>query len=169
MPILISSMAGRRAVAVGTTLLALAIAGCGSSSTTTSTKSTSTKSTSSGLSKSALVSKVDPICKSHTDVITAAASKMLAGGKLPTAKAFGQFAGGTVIPQTAAEIAQLSPLKPEAKLTRSYAQWLAALQAALAAMKKNPIIIQQSKPFVTVNHEAKAQGFSSACDVGPST
>jgi hypothetical protein len=155
MPFLNSSVLIRRAVVVGASLFALALVGCGSSSS------------SSGLSKSALVTKANAICKQRTDVITAAASKLLAGGKLPGPAKFGKLAFGTIIPQTSMEIAQLSALKPEATLASSYKQWLASLRAALAGMKQNPVSIQSSAPFVTVNKQAKALGFSSACHVGP--
>lgn len=146
----------RSRAAVGAALVALTMAGCGSSG-------------SSGLSKSKLVSKVDAICKTHNVVITAAASKMLAGGKLPSPKAFGRLAFGTIIPQTSVEITSLSALKPQSSLDGPYKTWLSELRADLAKMKANPVIIQSSASFVTVNHEAKAQGFSSNCDVGPST
>lgn len=154
MPVLKRRVATRCAITVGMSLLALAIAGCGSSG-------------SSGLSKSALVSKVNPVCRRRSDVITAAATKMLAGGKLPDPATFGKLAFGTIIPQTAAQIDELAALKPDAKLAGQYNQWLTSLRAALAKMKQNPIIIQSSASFVTVNHEATALGVSSACHVGP--
>jgi hypothetical protein len=154
MSMLKSPVPMRRAPVVALSLLALTVAGCGSSSQ-------------SGLSKSALVSKADAICKTRTAVITAAASKMLAGGKLPTPAKFGKLAFGTIIPQTSREIVQLTALKPQASLATSYKQWLATLRADLAKMKQNPIIIQHGASFVTVNNEAKALGFSSACHVGP--
>lgn len=154
MSFLMGSVLTRRAAAVGMSLLVLVIAGCGSSST------------SGGLSKSALDKKADAICTRHKDVITAAASKLLAGGKLPSKAKFGQLAFGTIIPQTTAQIAQLSALKPQAKLASSYKQWLTSLRTALAGMKANPVSIQSSATFVTVNHQAKALGFSS-CNVGP--
>ncbi len=142
----------RGAGAVGAALIVLVVAGCGSSS-------------SSGLSKSALKSQAGAICKKHNDTITAAASKLLAGGKLPSPAKFGKLAFGTIIPQYTAQIGELSALKPEAKLATPYKQWLAASRAALAGMKQNPKSIQASAPFVTVNRDAKALGLS--CHVGP--
>ncbi|HWF34525.1 MAG TPA: hypothetical protein VG295_04120 [Solirubrobacteraceae bacterium] len=115
------------------------------------------------------MSKTTTICKQRSAVITAAATKMLAGGKLPTRAKFGQLAFGTIIPQTSAELGQLSALKPQAGVATSYQRWLAELRAALAKMKQNPVIIQSSASFVTVNHDAKTLGLSSACDVGPSS
>jgi hypothetical protein len=156
MPVVKSSVGKRHAAAACASLLVLALAGCGSSG-------------SSGLSKPALVSHVNSICKRHTDVITAGASKLLAGGKLPSGRKFAQFAFGIIVPQTAAEINQASALKPQSSLTSAYKQWLATLRADLAKIRQNPVIVQSSASFVTVNHQAKALGFSSACDVGPST
>jgi hypothetical protein len=158
MPILNSSGWKRRTVVVCLTSLVLAVAGCGSSS-----------SSSSGLSKSALASKAGAICKRRSDAITAAASKVLAGGKLPSRKQFGQLAFGTIIPQTTAEASELSALKPQSSLTTSYHQWLASMRADVAKMKQNPVIIQNKASFVTVNGQARALGLSSACDLGPSS
>jgi hypothetical protein len=157
MPILNSSGWKRRTVVVCLTSLVLAVAGCGSSSS------------SSGLSKSALASKAGAICKRRSDAITAAASKVLAGGKLPSRKQFGQLAFGTIIPQTTAEASELSALKPQSSLTTSYHQWLASMRADVAKMKQNPVIIQNKASFVTVNGQARALGLSSACDLGPSS
>jgi hypothetical protein len=131
----------------------LAIAGCGSSQ--------------SGLSKSALTTKVNAICKHRSNTITAAASKVLAGGKLPSPAQFGALAHGTIIPQTGAEIDELSALKPQSKLAGAYKQWLASLRAALGKMRQNPVIIQSRAAFISVNRQADAQGFSSSCHVGP--
>jgi hypothetical protein len=140
---------------VGVVLVALALAGCGSSG-------------SGGLSKSALQTKVNAICTRHTDVITAAASKLLAGGKLPSGQKFAKFAFGTIVPQTTAEVNELTPLKPASSVSGPYKQWLASLRADLAKIKQNPIVVQSSATFVTLNSQAKALGLSSACDVGPS-
>ncbi|MDQ6605273.1 MAG: hypothetical protein M3Z06_01840 [Actinomycetota bacterium] len=142
----------RGVLAAAAALIVLAVAGCGSSS--------------SGLSKAALQTKGDAICKKHTDVITAAASKLLAGGKLPSPAKFGKLAFGTIIPQYTAQIGELSALKPEAKLATSYKQWLTASRAVVAGMKRNPVSIQSSAPYVAVNNEAKALGLSS-CHAGP--
>ena len=157
MPVVNSSVGTRRVAAISVVFvaLALALAGCGSSG-------------SSGLSKSALQTKVNAICTRHTDVITAAASKLLAGGKLPSGKKFARFAFGTIVPQTTAEINQLTPLKPASSVSGPYHQWLASMRADLAKIKQNPIVVQSSATFVTLNSQAKVLGLSSACHVGPS-
>lgn len=147
--------------------MALAIAGCGSSKSSTSSGSTTgSGSASTGLSKAALVSSADAICKRHSAVITAGSQKMLAGGKLPTPATFGKFAMGTVIPQTSAQIQELSALKPSASEASSYDQWLASLRTTVAKMKQNPVVIQNSANFKTVNGQATALGLK-ACQVGP--
>src|SRR5258708_24959445 len=119
MPVVNRSVGPRRVVIIAVLLVALGMAGCGSSG-------------SSGLSQSALRTKVNAICARHTDVITAGASKLLAGGKLPTAQKFAKFAFGTIVPQTTAAINQLTPLKPLSSLARPYKQWLASLRTDLA-------------------------------------
>lgn len=159
------SITGSRRVGWGALLVALAIAGCGSSKSSSSSGST-TGSASTGLSKAALVSSADAICTRHRAVITAGSQKMLAGGKLPTPATFGKFAMGTVIPQTSAQVQELSALKPSASEASSYDQWLASLRTTVAKMKQNPVVIQHSATFKTVNGQATALGLK-ACQVGP--
>lgn len=136
-------------------VIGVGIGGCGSSGGNGS------------LSRAQLIKKGDAICKRHTDVITAGASKLLAGGKLPSPAKFGQFAFGTIIPQYTAQIAQLSALKPPSSMSGAYKTWLTNSRATLAKIKTNPVMIQQSGPFASVNHQSDALGFSSDCHVGP--
>lgn len=144
----------RLGITVGVTLIALVLAGCGSSAP-------------SGLSRSALVSKVDAVCKQHNEIVTAAASKVLAGGQLPTPAKFGKLAHQTIIPQYGIQINKLSSLKPQAKLASSYNAWLTDSRATLARMQQNPAVIQSSANFSAVNRQAVALGFGSNCHVGP--
>lgn len=149
---------GFRAAGVAVAVpVVLMLAGCGSSSS----------SSSSGLSQSALVTKVDAICKAHNEIITAAASKVLAGGNLPSPAVFGKLAHQTIVPQYMAQIDELSALKPASQLAPKYETWLADSRATRARMLKNPAIITNATNFSAVNGEAKALGFSSSCRVGP--
>ncbi|MDQ6774966.1 MAG: hypothetical protein M3071_01830 [Actinomycetota bacterium] len=134
--------------------LVTAAAGCGTSS-------------SSGLSHAALVKRVDTICKRHNEIITAAASKVLAGGNLPSPAVFGKLAHQTIIPQYAAEITTLGALKPASSDATKYHAWLATSHATLMRMQQNPRIITSSANFTAINREADALGFSSFCHVGP--
>ncbi|MHB8656489.1 MAG: hypothetical protein ACYC91_00825 [Solirubrobacteraceae bacterium] len=135
--------------------LALMIAGCGGSS-------------SSGLGHAALVTKVDAVCKHRNEIITAAASKVLAGGNLPGPAVFGKLAHQTIIPQYAAQIGELGALKASSQLASQYEQWLRDSRATLARMRQNPRIITNSANFTALNGEATVLGFSSNCRVGPS-
>lgn len=142
------------ALTVAMSLIALTTAGCGSGGQ-------------SGLSRSGLIGKVDAVCKQHREIVTAAASRVLAGGQLPGPAKFGRLAHETIIPQYRMEIAELSPLKPPAKQAGAYQKWLADSQATLARMGQNPVIITNAANFAGVNRGADALGFSSDCHVGP--
>jgi hypothetical protein len=144
----------RRALAV--IVVAAVAAGCGSSGP-------------SGPTRAQVIKRVDAICAKRNAVITAGASKLLAGGKLPTPAKFAKFAFGTIVPQTSMQIAQVSAIKPPASMAGAYNTWVADMKAALAKIKANPIVIQHSSNFNTVNAQAKSLGLSSNCDIGPSS
>lgn len=133
--------------------LALAVPGCGGGD-------------SKGLSRAALIKKVDAICKRHHETITAAASKVLAGGSLPSPAVFGKLANETIIPQYTQQISELGGLKPAAQAA-GYKAWLADSRDTSAQMKRNPRIIANPASFQRVNGEARALGFSPDCNVGP--
>lgn len=134
--------------------LALAAAGCGGDEDK-------------GLSKAELVSQGNAICKRHGEKITAAASKVLAGGSLPSPAVFGKLANETIIPEYTAQISELSALEPGSEQASGYKAWLARSRATSAQMKRNPRIITNPASFQRVNGEARALGFSSDCNVGP--
>lgn len=144
-----------RATAVLTIALLAFAAGCGGGS-------------SSGLSKSELVKKANPICKRHNDTITAGASKVLAGGKLPTREEFGKLAVGTIVPEYAAQIKELRMLEAGGSLKKSYQGWLGNSEAVLAKVMKDPSLIMSAANFSAVNQQADKLGLSRACHVGPS-
>lgn len=136
-------------------VLAAVIGGCGSSSN--------------GPTKASLVKRADAICTRHVDVITAGVSKLTAGGKLPNPASFGKFAFGTIIPQTSEQIDGLAKLKPPSSLAARYRTWIANLRATLARMKADPVIIQRSTTFTSVNQQANELGLSKNCYLGPSS
>ena len=145
---------GSRLVATATAAcIVLSAAGCGSSGN--------------GLSRAALIARIDPICKRHNEVITAAASKVLAGGRLPGPAVFGKLAHQTIIPQYASEITRLGELKPAAGVAEPYRAWLAHSRVTLARMRQDPRIITSAANFTAVNSEAHALGLSRFCNVGP--
>jgi hypothetical protein len=138
---------------------AIALAGCGDDN--------QAKPASSGLSKAELVAKANAICKPHYEKITVAAQKLLAGGKLPSPRKFGELAMGTIIPEYRAQLAQLHALKPADEIAAQYAAWLATSDATLVKMQKSPRLITSADNFKTVNGQADALGLSEQCHVGP--
>lgn len=147
-----------RAGAVAAVLAALTLAGCGSSSSSNG---------SGELSQAALIKRVDPICAQHYDRISAAAAKLLAGGRLPGPREFGTFVMMTVIPQYNAVIARLSALKPARSVAARYRRWLADVRMASAMIGRDPAMLKSPAAFSRLNHEADALGFTSKCHVGP--
>ncbi len=142
-----------RTVVVSASALALAVTGCGGSS---------------GLGKPELVSRVDAICKRHNEVITAAASKALAGGNLPSPKVFGRLAGQTIVPEYSRQVDELAALEPGSEQASAYRRWMADSRGTRAKLRTNPAIIADGARFKTVNAQGDALGFSSDCHVGPS-
>ncbi len=122
---------------------------------------------SSGLSKSELVKKANAICKRHNDTITAAASKALAGGKLPTGEEFGKLALGTIVPEYGAQIKELRKLEAGGSLKKSYGRWLDNSEPVRAKLQQNPSLIMSAANFSAVNQQADKLGLSRACHVGP--
>jgi hypothetical protein len=159
-------MQSARVAGIAAAAVTVLLAGCGSSSSSKSTTKTTT--TSGTLSKTALITTGNAICKVHADVVSAGAAKLLAGGKLPTPSAFGKFANDTVIPQYSEQVTQLTALKPPSSIATEYGTWMTASRTTLSAIKKNPVLIQSSKTFVAVNKDGDVLGFSADCHVGPS-
>jgi hypothetical protein len=122
----------------------------------------------SGLSKSELVKKADAICKRHNDTITAAASKVLAGGKLPTREEFGRLAVGTIVPEYSAQIKELRKLEPSGSVKKPYQKWLGDSDSVRAKVQHDPSLIMTAATFSAVNQQADRIGLSRACHVGPS-
>lgn len=131
--------------------LCVAISGCGGGD---------------GLSRAELIKKVDPVCKRHNATITVAASKVIAGGKVPRPAAFIKLAKETIFPEYSAQIDALSKLKPSSDLAGNYEAWLGDSRATAMRVKRNPAILTTPATFERVNGEAKALGFT--CNVGPS-
>lgn len=120
-----------------------------------------------GPSKGAFVKNANAVCSRHYAVISAAASKVLAGGKLPSPQAFGKLALTTIIPQISAQISELRKVKPPEDSKQAYSTWLATSDEVRSEMTADPARIANSKNFTAVNRQADALGLSRECHVGP--
>lgn len=147
------------ALAIGV-LAGASVAGCGGSGGGSKSGS--------GASKAETVKRANAVCKRHKSQISAAASKLLAGGKLPNPRQFGKLAHQTIIPQTQAQVGELAALEPPAEMSGAYAKWLGDQRALVAKSMQNPAAITNPKTFATVNAEARQLGLSDACQGGPS-
>ena len=147
------SMTGaRRATAVGATAAALAVAGCGGDD---------------GPTKAEFVKEANAICKRHYANISEAASKLLAGGKLPSPRECGQLAMGTIIPEYSAQIRELNDVEPPEDEAQAYEAWLDDSAALRNRLQRNPVLIQQPQALAAVNGQADRIGLADDCRIGP--
>lgn len=120
-----------------------------------------------GPSKSEFVGDANAICKRHYVKISAAASKVLAGGKLPSPREFGALAKGTIIPEYTAQIDELRDVEAPDDQSDAYRKWLDDSQALRDQLDRNPATIQQAQALKPVNDQADRLGLSDQCHIGP--
>ena len=112
------------------------------------------------------VKDANAVCKRHYATISAAASKLLAGGKLPTPAQFGKLAQGTIIPQYNAQIDELRDVEPTDAKKAAYDKWLSDSEALATKLKTNPMIIQQPPKLAAVNGQGDKLGLAAECHIG---
>ena len=112
------------------------------------------------------VKDANAVCKRHYAKISAAASKLLAGGKLPTPAQFGKLAQGTIIPEYTAQIRELRDVEPTEAKEAAYDKWLTDSEALAAKLKTNPTIIQQPPMLASVNGQGDRLGLATECHIG---
>lgn len=144
-------------IGIAVSAVAIALSGCGSSNDKSD----------GGLSKKDFVAQANAVCKRHNEKISAAASKVLAGGKLPSPQKFGMLVMGTIVPEQKAQVGELRAIKPPSELAGAYDKWLADAQATGGRIAKNPPLIQNPASFAKVNGEADRLGLSPKCHIGP--
>lgn len=120
-----------------------------------------------GLSKGELVKKANAICKRHTNTITVASSKLLAGGQLPSTRKLGKLALGTIVPETSAQVKELRALDASDDVAGDYKEWLDDSDSAVGRIMKDPSILPNPASFKRVNGQAADLGLSSDCRIGP--
>ena len=120
-----------------------------------------------GPSREEFAREANAVCKRHYDKITAEASKLLAGGRLPNPREFGRLAQQTIIPEYSAQIRELRDVEPPEDLADDYDAWLQESQALRAMLARNPALIQQPRNLAGVNARAERLGLGQECRVGP--
>lgn len=146
-------MSGRGAGgATAAVVVALAVAGCGANG---------------GPGNGEFVSDANAVCKRHYVKISAAAGKLLAGGKLPSPREFGMLAQGTIIPEYSAQIRELREVEPSEDKADAYNTWLDDSEQLAGRLKGNPVLIQNPGQLAAVNGQADRLGLSRECHVGP--
>ena len=120
-----------------------------------------------GVSKAQFVKRADTVCKRHYSVISAAAAKVLAGGKLPSRREFGKLAMGTIVPQYTAQIAELGEVEAPEASKAQFAKWLKDSEAVRGQIMADPSKVANPQVFASVNGQADRLGLSRECHVGP--
>ncbi len=145
---------GRHATALAATAaITIGAAGCGGDE---------------GPTRQEFASEANAVCKRHRAKISAAAAKVLAGGKLPSPQEFGRLAQGTIIPEYTAQIAELRRVEPPEEQAGAFRSWLDDSEALRARLQRNPALIQDPRGLAAVNGQADRLGLSRDCHVGPS-
>ena len=143
---------GSRRAAITLTVAAIAGAGCGGDD---------------GPSRAEFVEEANAICERHRATINEAASKVLAGGKLPSPREFGRLAQGTIIPEYEAQIQELRDVEPSEDAEAAYKDWLDDSEALKARLETNPVMIQNPRSMAAVNRQADRLGLTADCHIGP--
>jgi hypothetical protein len=112
------------------------------------------------------VKDANAVCKRHYATISAAASKLLAGGKLPTPAQFGKLAQGTIIPQYDTQIGELRDVEPTDAKKARYEKWLSDSEALAAKLKADPKLVQQPPKVAAVNGQGDKLGLAPECHIG---
>jgi len=144
-------------IGIAASAVAIVVSGCGGDDS---------KSTSS-LTKEQFVQQANAVCKRHNETISAAANKLLAGGKLPPPQAFGKLVLGTIVPEVRAQTSELEGIKAPAELDGPYRTWLTDTKGALSRLAANPSLIKSPASFRAVNGQADHLGLSPKCHAGP--
>ena len=142
----------RQAAAAAGAVAALAAAGCGGDD---------------GPTRGEFVKDANAICKRHYVKISEAASKLLAGGQLPSPQEFGRLAMGTIIPEYTAQIRELEDVEAPEEQSEAYETWLNDSEALRARLQENPTLIQRPQALSAVNDQADRLGLSRDCHIGP--
>lgn len=122
---------------------------------------------SSGPSTEDFLQEANAVCTEHQATIEAAASKVLAGGQLPSPKAFGKLAQETIIPELTAQFNELRPIEAPDELATAYDDFLSQGEQAVAALSQDPSMLTNADNFSATNDQSDEVGLSDSCHVGP--
>ena len=132
-------------------VLLLGMAGCGDS----------------GSARADFLQEANATCGQHREKIEAAASKVLAGGSLPSPEQFGRLAQETIIPELTAQFRELGELDPPEDLSDDIDAYVAQGEEVLQRMQQDPSFLADAANFTAVNDSATSIGLSDSCHVGP--
>lgn len=113
------------------------------------------------------VAQANAICERHHARISEEASKVLAGGNLPSPREFGELARRTIIPEYSAQIEELRALEASEEKEEEFRAWLDDSTQLKNRLAANPAMIQNTQALQPVNAEAERLGLAEECKVGP--
>lgn len=142
----------RRATVAVVAAIAAGVAGCGGDDAP---------------SDEEFVAQANEICQEHRANITEEASKVLAGGNLPSPREFGELARGTIIPEYSAQIEELRALEASEEKEEEFRAWLEDSEELKNRLEDNPVMIQNARALEPVNAEAEQLGLADECYIGP--
>lgn len=143
----------RRATVAVVAAIAVGFAGCGGDDSP---------------SNEEFLAQANTICERHHAKISAEASKVLAGGNLPSPQEFGRLARGTIIPEYSAQIEELRAIEPSEEKEEQFRAWLDDSTELKNRLEQNPAMIQNPQALEPVNAEADRIGLADECHIGPS-
>ncbi|HWC25457.1 MAG TPA: hypothetical protein VG474_02635 [Solirubrobacteraceae bacterium] len=118
-------------------------------------------------SRQEFVADANEICKRHHARISEAASRVLAGGRLPSPREFGELARETIIPEYTAQIEELRAVEPSEGEAEEFRAWLDESAELRERLEQNPTIIQNPRMLEPVNAEVGQLGLAPECRIGP--
>lgn len=113
------------------------------------------------------VAQANTICERHHANISEEASKVLAGGNLPSPREFGELARGTIIPEYSAQIDELRAVEASEEKQEQFRAWLDDSTQLKNRLAQNPTMIQNVQALESVNAEAERLGLADECHIGP--
>lgn len=142
----------RRAAVAAAVAVGVALAGCGGDDAP---------------SRQEFVAQANQVCERHHARISQAASRVLAGGRLPSPREFGRLARETIIPEYTAQIEELRAVEPSEGEAEEFRAWLDDSAQLRERLEQNPAVIQNPRMLEPVNAQADQLGLAPECRIGP--
>jgi len=112
--------------------------------------------------------QAEQVCRDRRATIEEEASKLLAGGQLPSPEEFGRLANETIIPEVTAQLEELRNIEPPEDVADDFEAYLSQAEQMVQGLRQDPSPLMDAANFQELNEKADAVGLPDACDIGPS-